>query len=88
MFAQKMGLTIGGGLSGWMLSGVGFVANEQQTESAMIGIRVMFSILPGILAIANGVILLWYPLTEKDVAGIEADLIKRRAAEDEAIPST
>lgn len=78
MFAQKMGLTIGGGVAGWMLSGFGFVANEQQTDSAMLGIRLMFSILPGILAIANGVILLWYPLSDDDVADIQADLSKIR----------
>jgi len=84
MFAQKMGLTIGGGVAGWMLSGFGFVANEQQSDSAMLGIRLMFSILPGILAIANGVILLWYPLTDDNVAEIQAELSKIREADEAA----
>jgi GPH family glycoside/pentoside/hexuronide:cation symporter len=88
MFAQKMGLTIGGGVSGWLLFGFGFVANQPQSETAMLGIRLMFSILPGVLAIANGIILLWYPLTEKDVAQIEIDLAKRRAEEDAAASIT
>ncbi len=79
MFAQKMGLTIGGGVSGWLLGYFGFVANEAQSDSAILGIRLMFSILPGILGIANGIILLWYPLTDEQVAKIEQELSQRRA---------
>ncbi|MGE9290068.1 MAG: MFS transporter [Puniceicoccales bacterium] len=82
MFAQKMGLTIGGGVAGWLLSGFGFVANEQQSETSLLGIRLMFSVLPGILAICNGIVLLWYPLTEKNVAEIQEDLRKRRLEEE------
>lgn len=82
MFAQKMGLTIGGGVAGWMLSGFGFVANEQQSDSSILGIRLMFSILPGVLAICNGIILLWYPLTEENVADIQKDLKKLRLEEE------
>ncbi len=78
MFAQKMGLTLGGGLSGWLLQFHGFVANAQQTESALQGIRMMFSILPGALALANGIVLLWYPLTEATVRRIEEELAQRR----------
>jgi GPH family glycoside/pentoside/hexuronide:cation symporter len=81
MFAQKMGLTIGGGVAGWMLSGFGFVANEEQSDAAMLGIRLMFSILPGALALANGIILLWYPLTDTHVAEIQAELSRLREAE-------
>jgi len=62
MFAQKMGLTIGGAASGWMLAGFGFVANQEQTPEALMGIRIMFCIIPGALALLNGIILLFYPL--------------------------
>ncbi len=79
MFAQKMGLTVGGGVSGWLLGYFGFVANEQQSGTAILGIRLMFSVLPGVLGIANGIILLWYPLTDDHVAEIEKDLAQRRA---------
>ncbi|WP_309386344.1 MFS transporter [Cerasicoccus frondis] len=80
MFAQKMGLTIGGGLSGWLLGCFGYVANQEQTPEAILGIRMLFSILPGLLAVANGVILFWYPLSDREVAEIEADLkIKRES---------
>lgn len=82
MFAQKMGLTVGGGVAGWLLGSFGFVANEQQSGTAILGIRLMFSILPGLLGIANGIILLWYPLTDDHVAEIERDLAQRRALTD------
>ncbi|MEJ2722435.1 MAG: MFS transporter, partial [bacterium] len=62
MFAQKMGLTIGGAASGWLLAAFGFVANQAQTPEALMGIRIMFSIIPGGLALLNGIILLFYPL--------------------------
>lgn len=78
MFAQKMGLTIGGGAAGWMLGYYGFVANQPQSENSLMGIRVMFSIFPGVLALANGVILKWYPLSEVMVKTIESDLAERR----------
>jgi len=86
MFAQKLGLTIGGGVSGWMLGFYGFVANQEQTDDAMLGIRLMFSALPGVLALLNGIVLIWYPLSEKKMKEIQDELSERRE-EDEAIAS-
>ena len=78
MFAQKMGLMMGGTLSGWLLGWFGFVANTDQTPLSMLGIRIMFSLIPGVFAIANGLVLLLYPITEDHVAEMEAELEKRR----------
>jgi GPH family glycoside/pentoside/hexuronide:cation symporter len=80
MFAQKMGLTIGGSLSGWMLGLYGFVPNQPQTPEALSGIRFMFCIVPGVLAVANGLVLLGYRLTDAKVAEIETELATRRLA--------
>ncbi len=80
MFAQKMGLMMGGTMSGWLLGSVGFVANAEQTPAAMMGIRVMFCIIPGVLAVANGLVLFLYPITEAQVLEMEETLAKRRAA--------
>jgi GPH family glycoside/pentoside/hexuronide:cation symporter len=78
MFAQKMGLTIGGSLSGWMLGLYGFVPNQPQTPETLSGIRIMFCIVPGLLAVANGLVLLGYRLTDAKVAEIEKELAARR----------
>jgi GPH family glycoside/pentoside/hexuronide:cation symporter len=80
MFAQKMGLTIGGSLSGWMLGLYGFVPNQPQTPETLSGIRIMFCIVPGVLAVANGLVLLGYRLTDAKVAEIEKELATRRLA--------
>jgi GPH family glycoside/pentoside/hexuronide:cation symporter len=79
MFAQKMGLTLGGGAAGWMLDWYGFVANAAQSEQALQGIRLMFSVFPGALALLNGIVLLGYPLTDAMVRKIEEELAERRA---------
>lgn len=81
MFAQKMGLTIGGAASGWLLAYYGFVANQEQTPEALMGIRIMFCIIPGALAVLNGVVLLFYPLTTSKTEQIQRDLKELRIAE-------
>jgi GPH family glycoside/pentoside/hexuronide:cation symporter len=80
MFAQKMGLTIGGAASGWMLQGFGFVSNAEQPDSAIMGIRIMFCVVPGTLAVLNGLILLAYPLTRDQTEQMHRELAERREA--------
>ncbi|MCW1912144.1 MFS transporter [Luteolibacter sp. GHJ8] len=76
--AQQLGIAVGGGMAGWLLHFYGFQANQLQSESAISGLRTLFSLLPGILALGNGLVLFWYPLTESTVAQIESDLAERR----------
>ena len=80
MFAQKMGLTIGGAASGWLLAAFGFVANQEQTPEALMGIRIMFCIIPGALAVLNGVILLFYPLSTSKTEQMQKELAEMRKA--------
>jgi GPH family glycoside/pentoside/hexuronide:cation symporter len=80
MFAQKMGLTIGGAASGWMLAAFGFVANQDQTPEALLGIRIMFCIIPGALALLNGFILLFYPLNTARTEHMHRELKAMREA--------
>ncbi|MDQ8205240.1 MFS transporter [Pelagicoccus sp. SDUM812003] len=80
LFAQKMGLTIGSGLSGLMLGQFGFVPNVDQTETALLGIRLMFTFIPGVFALLNVGAFILYPLTDAKVEEIEADLAARKAA--------
>ena len=78
MFAQKVGLTIGGAASGWMLAVFGFVANEVQGDSSTFGICIMFTLVPGGLALLNGIVLLLYPLSQADTEAMQAALAERR----------
>jgi GPH family glycoside/pentoside/hexuronide:cation symporter len=74
MFAQKMGLTIGGAASGWLLAAFGFIANQDQSAEALLGIRIMFCIIPGTLALLNGIVLLFYPLGTDETERMQREL--------------
>ena len=88
-FAQKMGLAVGAGMLGFILSFFGFVANEAQSEFSITGIRLMFSVLPAILAVSSAVAIYFYPLTDVKVREIEVELKKRHGfeEEEEAVPT-
>ena len=63
--SQKLGWTIGGAISGWILAAFGFVANEAQTPESIMGIRLMISIFAAIGVLISVAIMYFYPLTEK-----------------------
>ena len=77
-FAKKMGLAVGAGVSGFILALFGFVANTAQSDSSMLGIRLMFSLFPALLAILGIVAVVFYRLSEEQVSEIEIELEKRR----------
>jgi GPH family glycoside/pentoside/hexuronide:cation symporter len=76
-FAQKLGLAVGAGLSGIILSMFGFIANDVQSETSIYGIRLMFSIFPALLATLSAAVIYFYPLSDEKVAVIEAELKQR-----------
>ena len=80
-FAQKMGITIAGSSAGFLLARYGYIANQEQTDEALLGIRIIFCILPGALALANGLLLLFYPLSQKQTEEIQAELAVTRASQ-------
>lgn len=82
MFAQKLGISIGGSVCGWVLGSVGFKPDEVPSDEVVSSFRVIASVLPGTLAIANGIVLIWYNLTDEKVESMVKDLETRRAAED------
>ena len=77
-FAQKLGLTIGGVLPTAILAYVGYEANVAQSETALLGIRFLFTWLPAIFAVIAGLAFIFYPLRDSDLGKIESDLIERR----------
>ncbi len=79
LFALKVGLALGGALLMWIMDAFGFVANAQQTELSLTGIRMVISIYPAIGSLAAGAIMFFYPLTNQKMKEIEVDLQARRA---------
>lgn len=76
MFAQKTGLALGAGLAGWGLGLFGFVANQAQPASAVLGIRLMFSLFPAGLALLAAAVTILYPLRRADLEQMEAELMR------------
>jgi len=76
--SQKLGWTIGGAISGWILAAFGFVANEVQSMESVLGIRLMISWFAAIGAILSVVIIYFYPLDEKFMEQASKDLATAR----------
>ena len=74
LFALKMGLTAGGTIVGWVLEGYDFIANETQTESTLLGIKMLMSVFPALFGIIGGFLVLFYPITDEKMVEIETDL--------------
>jgi GPH family glycoside/pentoside/hexuronide:cation symporter len=76
--SQKLGWTIGGALTGWLLAYFGFKANVIQSTEAQNGIRVMLSFLPALGALLSVVLIAIYPLSETRVEEMTTALAQRR----------
>jgi GPH family glycoside/pentoside/hexuronide:cation symporter len=85
LFAQKTGLAVGAGLAGIMLGVVGFVANEVQSDSALLGIRVMFSVVPAVLGILGAIAIMFYKIDRETLKEMETDLAIAHAKRDEGL---
>lgn len=73
-FSHKMGLAVGAGLAGIILSAFGFVANEVQTATSMFGIRFMFSVFPTIFALLGIIAVYFYRIDRAMLQAMEQDL--------------
>ena len=80
-FAQKAGWGIGGALAGWLLVIFKFVPNEVQSDTAINGIKLMISIVPGILYMSCAIFLYFYNIDQKTALTMQEDLEKRRSEE-------
>lgn len=83
-FANGIGLALGGAMGGWMLHRIGFVANQVQTHDSLIGIRMMFSLIPATFAAVSFLALFWYPLSDIRVRAIGRALRRRQFQPSEA----
>jgi len=78
LFALKLGLSLGGFLAGWLLSGYGYRAHVAQTDHALSGIRMTISIYPAILYCVIVGALCFYSITKKLNLEIQDELDERR----------
>lgn len=79
--SQKMGWALGAALTGWLLAGFGYDQDAAtQSEHAIYGVRLMISWLPAVSCVLAVIGMAFYPLSEKKVKEVTAELEARRSA--------
>lgn len=79
VFALKAGLGLGGAIGGWLLQAYGYVANQEQSAQALVGIHycaTLFSAVPFAIA---AICMLFYPIAKEETERISNELAERRA---------
>lgn len=75
---QKMGWTLGGAVTLWLLAAYGFEANVEQSLETIKGIKYMLSFLPAVAAFCSGVFIYFYQLSDKEMKQIATELAEKR----------
>ena len=79
LLAIKFGLAIGGALAGWILSGYGYVANQEQSAETLSGILFAFAGIPMICTILSLIFIARYKLTVVEVKRIQSELTSAKS---------
>lgn len=75
IFIIKLGVAIGGALTGWGLAFYGYQAGvEQQSAEAIRGVLILFTVLPAIFYLITALSIRYYRLTEDRMNAIVSDL--------------
>ncbi len=83
VFAQKAGWGIGAAIAGWILTFSQFVPNVEQTETAITGIKLLVSVIPGILYMSCAIFMIFYNIDQKTTNLMKIDLDAKRLKENQ-----
>jgi GPH family glycoside/pentoside/hexuronide:cation symporter len=83
-FAQKMGWTVGGAVTGLILSSFGYQAGVAQSAGSLTGLKLLVSFIPAVGSVIAALLPLLYSLDDKRMQQIEKELAERRAAAESA----
>ncbi len=61
---QKAGMAVAGGLVGILLSYFNYQPNQEQTQFALTGIALMFSVIPGVFHLVMGLLMFKYRISD------------------------
>jgi GPH family glycoside/pentoside/hexuronide:cation symporter len=73
-FAQKAGWGIGAAIAGWLLTVFNYVPDAPQTQTALQGIKLLVSVIPGILYMSCGLLMLGYNIDSKTTDQMKMEL--------------
>lgn len=82
--SQKIGWAFGAFVALTLMSQVGFEPNQAQSGTSLNGLVLLFSLIPAGFGVVASGIALFYPLSDKRVEQIGAELAERRKAEGDA----
>lgn len=77
--AGKLTGALGIAISGWALSLFGYVEGVAQTDTALLGIRLFFGLVPAIILLAATPLLFRYPITRASHARLVGELSRTAA---------
>ncbi len=83
VFAQKAGWGIGAAIAGWILAISKFVPNAVQSETAITGIKLLVSVIPGILYMSCAIFMLFYKIDSKTTDIMKKELSGLREKENQ-----
>ena len=79
-FSQKFGGALASAAIAWMLAGMGYVANQAQSDASRLGIVLLLTVIPGVVALLAAWVMRFYPLDEAALGRVQAELQQRREA--------
>ncbi|MBU7591518.1 MFS transporter [Metabacillus halosaccharovorans] len=79
IFTQKVGMAIGGALSGIILASTGYIANAAQTPEALHGILFSVTIVPVIASVIGIIAMIFHNLDSNKYESIVAEIQARKS---------
>jgi GPH family glycoside/pentoside/hexuronide:cation symporter len=83
VFAQKAGWGIGAAIAGWILAISKFVPNAVQSETAITGIKLLVSVIPGILYMSCALFMIFYKIDSRTTDIMKRELSALREKENQ-----
>jgi GPH family glycoside/pentoside/hexuronide:cation symporter len=78
MFSLKFGSAVGSAIPGYILGWYGFVKDQPQSTDTLVGISLMWNIIPAIFFLAAALLMFFYQLDGKMMQKVEQELLERR----------
>jgi GPH family glycoside/pentoside/hexuronide:cation symporter len=82
-FSQKLGGALASACIAWMLAGMGYVANQAQSDASQLGIVLLLTVIPGAVAFLAAWTMRFYPLDDAALLRIQQELAARKRAAEE-----
>jgi GPH family glycoside/pentoside/hexuronide:cation symporter len=78
-FSQKLGGAIASAVIAWMLAAMGYVANEAQSGASQLGIVLLLTVIPGVIALIAAFVMRLYTLDDETLARVQTELLARKS---------